>query len=211
VNAASEHEDWFAVVQRVRDGDPIALAKLSALITSLLYRQGAYRVRDSWEDICQDVLAALVRSVERGALREPRAFVGYAYTLTRNYFLDFVQRRQRVTSGGRRDETHMRESLDVAAEPPVDGFSPDMLLDLERALDALSPRGRRVIEEIYLRGRTYQEVAERMDLPLGTVKRLQTSGLRKLREVLHLGAQSPSRRKRISDSVAPGTIDAPPR
>jgi len=177
-------EDWFDIVERVRDGDPIALAKLTGLITSLLYRQGAYERRSSWEDVCQDVLAALVRSVESGSLREPRAFVSYAYTLTRNAFLDYVQRRDRVTSGGRRDERALRESVELVEREANDVMHPDLLLDLERALEQLDRRSRSVVEEIYLRGRTYQEVADRFSMPLGTVKRLQTGGLRTLREAL---------------------------
>jgi len=188
VSAKSENgEDWFHVVAGVRAGDPVALAKLTGLITSLLYRHGAYQVRSSWEDITQDVLAALVRSVESGKMREPRAFVSFAYTLTRNAFLDFVQRRDRVTSGGRRDERLVREPIEAAPDRSFDEANPDLLLDLQRALDALPARARTVIEEIYLRGRTYQEVAERFSIPLGTVKRLQTGGLRTLREVLHRG------------------------
>ncbi len=180
-------EDWFDVVAGVRAGDPVALAKLTGLIVSLLYRHGAYRVRSSWEDICQDVLASLVRSVENGTLREPRAFVSFAYRMTRNAFLDFVQRRDRVTSGGRRDERSVREAIENAPEHCLNDANPDLLLDLQRALDVLPARDRAVIEEIYLRGRTYQEVADRFSIPLGTVKRLQTGGLRTLREVLYRG------------------------
>ena len=181
-------EDWLTVVHRVREDDPAALARLTALITGVLYRLGAYRVKESWEDICQDVLAALVRSVEEGRLREPQAFVRFACVLTRNHFVDYIQRCQRVTSGGRRDETAARESLDRVIQQPAEGAEPDVMLDLERALGTLSSRSRRVVEEIYLRGRTYQEVADRLGIPFGTVKRLQTTGLRKLRDALLVGA-----------------------
>ena len=196
-------EDWLAVVRRVREGDPVALAKLGALITNLLYRQGAYGLRESWEDICQDVLAVLVRSVEEGRLREPKAFVGYAAVLTRNHVIDFVQRRQRVTSGGRRDERSLRDSLARVSELSTETIEPDMMLDLERALESLSSRSRRVIEEIYLRGRTYQEASDRLGIPLGTVKRLQTSGLRTLRESLRVERRG-SRGVRPAPSRAPG-------
>jgi len=182
--APSRCEDWLAVVQGVRAGDPAALAKLSGLVTGLLYRQGAYRLGDAWDDLCQEVLAALVRSVERGSLREPRAFVSFASTLTRNYLLDHLRSRRRVTAVGHLDPANLRESSDLLEELPLVGHCPDLLLDLERSLGALSPRGRRVIEEIYLRGRTYQEVADRFSIPLGTVKRLQTRGLRQLRKIL---------------------------
>ena len=182
--ATPPSHDWLKTVHRLRQGDARALARLTRLITSLLHRQGAYRIRESWDDICQDVLAALVRAVERDQLRDPRAFVAFAFALTRNQLVDFVMRRQRITSGGRRDESGIRESIDDDQALPVAGATPDLMLELERALSGLSDRGRRVIEEIYLWGHTYQETSDRLGIPLGTVKRLQTSGLRQLRIAL---------------------------
>ena len=35
---------------------------------------------------------------------------------------------------------------------------------------------------IYLEGHSYQDAADRLEMPLGTLKRLQTEGLRELRE-----------------------------
>ncbi len=55
------------------------------------------------------------------------------------------------------------------------------LMDL---VDNLEEKYRQVIDLIYLQGYTQKEVAESLDLPLGTVKTRARTGLRKLRKIL---------------------------
>jgi len=177
-------EDWLEVMERLRAGDLDAFARVCSLIVALLHRRGAYALRESWDDICQEVLFCLARKIEQGRLREPRAFVAYAYALTRSCVFDFIHRRIRITSGGRRNELGLRSTLDGSDSWPGRVQDPDLCLDLEQALSRLPPRMYRVIEGIYLLGRSYREVAQELGLPLGTVKRLQTQGLRQLRGML---------------------------
>ena len=185
--SGSPGEDWMAVLRRLGEGDREALARVTTLVLGLLQRQGAYKIRESWEDICQEVLVRLVRRAEEGELRCPRAFVSYASVVTRGCMLDFIYRRARVTSGGRRDERSLKVELDGALEPEAPRVDLDLVLEIEQALTHLSPRTRRVIEAIYLEGQTYAEAAAALGLPLGTLKRLQTAGLRHIREILGIG------------------------
>ena len=62
-----DQEDWFAVLAAFEKGDPVAVAKVTAVITGFLARYGAYDFRDSWGDIVQDVLIKLFN----GGIREP--------------------------------------------------------------------------------------------------------------------------------------------
>jgi len=55
---------------------------------------------------------------------------------------------------------------------------------VHRALEELQPREREVIELAYWSGMSQSEVAEYLDLPLGTVKTRTRSGLAKLASVL---------------------------
>ena len=82
---------------------------------------------------------------------------------------------------------------------PEDRSERELLLDLRRALRQLPPRQYRVLDEIYLRGRSYEETAELLGLPLGTVKRHQTQGLRALRELLGLELAPPRAETSRSD------------
>ena len=49
-------EDWIAVLAALEKGDPVAVAKVTAVIIGWLSRYGAYDQRDSWADIIQEVL-----------------------------------------------------------------------------------------------------------------------------------------------------------
>ena len=86
-------EDWLELMERIRKGDPVALVRVTQLITGYLARAGAYEFRDAWDDVCQEVLIRLLRSASEGTIRDPRAFVGYAGTVTRNTFVDWIRKK----------------------------------------------------------------------------------------------------------------------
>jgi RNA polymerase sigma-70 factor, ECF subfamily len=64
----------------------------------------------------------------------------------------------------------------------------DVRLDLDRALGALPELQRRVVEAIFMRGYSYEEAAELVAVPLGTLKRAQTRGLAQLRQHMQVAA-----------------------
>jgi RNA polymerase sigma-70 factor, ECF subfamily len=169
---AGTQQDWLGFIEGLRSGDGLAFAKLTGLVRGLLVRLNGRSVSESWDDICQEVLVRLVQSVETGKLREPLAFVRYAHLITRSRLCDVHRKRSGPLP-----------EADPVPEPRSDS---EVLLDLRRALAQLPPRQYRVLDEIYLRGHSYEETAERLGLPLGTVKRHQTQGLRALRERLGL-------------------------
>jgi RNA polymerase sigma factor (sigma-70 family) len=163
-------EDWIAVLEALLKNDRVALAKVTSVITGFLAHYRAYDYRDSWDDIIDEVLIRLMDSHRRGLIREPAAFISYTGTITRNVFLDWFKKEKR--------EADLPERLEADAE----NQDPDILLDLVRALDDLPEKERQVIEAIYLQGHSYEEASVLLDIPLGTLKRRQTQGLRVLRK-----------------------------
>src|SRR5262245_3077851 len=93
----SAYEDWDTVMEALLHGDPdhkqLAFLKLNRLISGFLTASQAWDYRDNWEDLRQTVLMKLVKSFNQGQLRESRAFVAYARTITRNEFYDFLKTR----------------------------------------------------------------------------------------------------------------------
>ncbi len=165
-------EDWIAVLAALEQGDPVAVAKVTAVISGWLAHYRAFDLYDSWDDIIHEVLIRLIQCARRGAIREPRAFISYTGTITRNALIDHVRRETRPAS------RELRERLQEAGDRRL----PDVLLDLQRAREGLPERLRRVVETIYLEGHSYETAAKLLGVPLGTLKRLQTQGLRELRE-----------------------------
>jgi len=96
----------------------------------------------------------------------------------------------------RREETQRRRAEDaqpdedvVTLEDPADRVVDEIGLPEERkavraALEDLPPEQRQVIELMYFDGLSHTRVAERLSLPLGTVKSRTLLGMRKLRTAL---------------------------
>jgi RNA polymerase sigma-70 factor (ECF subfamily) len=101
----------------------------------------------------------------------------------------------RAVDAVRREEAHRRRAdaagsePDPATEDPGDTVVDEMGLFQERAavreaLGTLPPEQRQVIESMYFGGESQSQIAERLSLPLGTVKSRTLLGMRRLRAAL---------------------------
>jgi len=188
--------DWGRVLTDLERGEPSAVLAVTRVITGLLVRARAYDLRDSWEDLCQDVLLALITTHREGRLRETDAFVSYVGAITRNKLADWLAANRRGNGA--------LLSLEGRPDPIARIRDEDMLIDVERALALLSSRERRVIEVLYLEGHSYEKGAELLGMPLGTLKRLQTGALRFIRKQLLLETrrvESPVTRRSSAPSI----------
>jgi RNA polymerase sigma factor (sigma-70 family) len=101
----------------------------------------------------------------------------------------------RAVDAVRREETQRRRAEDaqatelVIAEDPADSVVEELGLPQERkavraALEELPAEQRQVIELMYFGGLSQSRIAERLALPLGTVKSRTLLGMRRLRGAL---------------------------
>jgi RNA polymerase sigma-70 factor (ECF subfamily) len=178
------NEDWLAVLQALLAGDRVALVKVSGVVTGFLARYRAYEQRESWDDLVQEVLIALIRSGRDGRIRDARAFVAYVGMITRNKLYDW---RSNHAKPGRPGIEGAVEASDFEA-PANRSEDPGLRVDLERCLGKLPDRQRSVVEAVYIQGQSYEEAALSLGRPLGSLKRDQTVGLQALRDCM-LGAQ----------------------
>ncbi|WP_195210289.1 RNA polymerase sigma factor [Actinomarinicola tropica] len=100
--------------------------------------------------------------------------------------------RYRVVDAHRRRSSTPTPDVDVtdAKGDAVEDAHPDQLADqllVQRALETLSPRARQVVELAFWSDMTHTEIAERLDLPLGTVKSDVRRALQRLRPHLEGG------------------------
>lgn len=161
---------------RLRRGDSAAFeqiyAELSAPLFTVILR--ITRDRGLSEDILQEVFLKLYRSPPGPSVHKPRA---YLFQTARNLALDSLRRRPGEVS------------LDELSELPQSvSFDPGRRLDLEQALDALSPEERQLVTLHLNGGLKFRELARMTGTPLGTVLWRYRRAIDKLRTLLNGGS-----------------------
>ncbi len=142
----------------------------------LAYVRSLGRSRDASEDVVQEVFLAVWRKA--GTYRPERGDVaGWLYTMTRNKVVD--QWRRLPTGSDQSTE----ESLAALSERP-EAESRVVSISLRKAMAALKLEQRQALELAYFGGLTYEETAERLKLPVGTLKSRIRAGLALMRGVL---------------------------
>ena len=185
---ASDPTD-LSLVQRIVARDPAALAALydrhSRLLFGLVLR--IVRDRGEAEEILQEAFIRVWTRAERYDARLG-APLPWMVRVARNRAIDRLRARQVRAAV----DTPAIELAVVEAAAPATGIqSPEAAaLDAERqrrltgALAGLPAEQRQLIEAAFFEGYTHSELAQRFDLPLGTVKTRIRAGMTAMRKRL---------------------------
>jgi RNA polymerase sigma-70 factor (ECF subfamily) len=166
------------LIERVAHGDRRAFDELhrrySRPVLGLALRRLGDRGRA--EDAAQDAFVAVWRSAHT---YDPSRGTGapWLYAVARNA----------ITDGQRRTPTPVAELEDGPGsepDPSDEAESAWTAWRVHRALEVLPEHERPVIELAYWRGLSQSEIAERMGIPLGTVKTRTRSALARLADAL---------------------------
>ena len=178
---AHSGEDWAAHLERLLEGDRLALAKLSRLVGSYLARWNAYDFRDEWDDLIQEVLVAAAHALRDGKLRERQAVAAYLKSTTRFKYADRLKAHLR-----RSEDQHLpwEDVIEGELDPPDADAEPGGARDVREALERLPESQRQAVVAVHLEGHTYDEAVEKTGIPLGSLKRHLRDGLARLREEL---------------------------
>ena len=182
--AARKRAD-IELVRRMCDGDREALQRLYQLYAPSLLGLAIQilRSREEAEEILQEVLVQAWRQADR---YDPgKASVRTWLTLmTRSRAID--RRRINLTRHRTAQNAKRLGTLPTKVEP--EGVRNVWLAQLRKRLrlelSEIPPTQRQIVELIYFRGLTQVEVAERIQIPLGTVKTRTLLAMKKLRQAL---------------------------
>ncbi len=162
-------------------GDTQAIGTLydrhGKVVYSLAYRMVGHQ--QVAEDLLQDAFLKVWRSA--GSYRVEKASVRtWILSVVRNGAIDVL----RSTASRRR--TQERVEAQTPASQPSEAFGEawhnSQRERVREALRGLPPEQHKVLELSYFSGYTHTEIAELLDLPLGTVKGRMRLGLKKIRE-----------------------------
>ncbi|MGH8548315.1 MAG: sigma-70 family RNA polymerase sigma factor [Methylococcales bacterium] len=179
---APEQENDLKIVAAIQAGDREAFARLYDRHASWLLAV-AYRIlqnRRDAEDLLHDVFIeiwAKARSYDpqRGSVRS------WLAVRTRSRALDRI-RALTIVRKNEADELDSQTTMVEASDESELGIDRQIA---RRAVDQLSPKQRTVIQLSYFQGMTCQEIADRCEIPLGTVKSRLASALHSLRDFFH--------------------------
>ena len=164
------------------DGAVPTWDEVVALHSARVYRL-AYRLtgnRHDAEDLTQEVFVRVFRSLSSYT---PGTFEGWLHRITTNLFLDGARRKARIRFDALADDADNRiPSRTVTPDAAVlDGIFDD---DVEAALRALPPDFRAAVVLCDIEGLSYDEIADVLDLKLGTVRSRIHRGRGMLRKAL---------------------------
>jgi RNA polymerase sigma-70 factor (ECF subfamily) len=174
----------FELMKRLARGDDGALEQLFERHGSAVY--GLARKIVSDEQLAEEVLQDTFLRVAREAKNYRPSTAGvlpWLMRVGRNAAIDVVRKRKRDRRAA------APEILDILADERVtsalDGVSLDELAtEAKKALSELPDGPRRAIDLAYFAGLTQTEIADRLEVPLGTAKTWVRTGLLALREKL---------------------------
>ena len=124
--------------------------------------------REGADDLVQDTLE---RAVRKFHLWRPGDLRAWLFSIMHNVFVNQLKARK----------VAYEVEIDDSIAAPISSVTGTDLMDLDRALAALSPDQREVVLLVALEDMTYAEVARALGIPIGTVM----SRLSRARDKLH--------------------------
>jgi RNA polymerase sigma-70 factor (ECF subfamily) len=184
MNSLPSDNELIALLDRVGGGDESALKALYDRTASRLYGL-ALRIlnqREWAEDALQETYLNIWRSASdyRATLSPPMAWMSL---IVRSRALDIFRRRKSEGSQITQElDEELSQNLAATTPGPMDiTQSSQQASALHQCLERLENRQREVLSLAYLRDLSHGELAQQLDLPLGTVKTWIRRGLEQLR------------------------------
>jgi len=181
------------VVELARAGREAAYRELlhryERPVFSLIYRM--VRDRAASEDLAQETFIKVLNALE--TYRPEYKFSSWIFKIANNAAIDHLRRREVNTLSldgsptartAEEVEATALQASDRGPSPLADLESRELGSAIEQAIAKLRPEYRACILLRHVEGRAYEEIAEALDLPLGTVKTYIHRARLELRDLL---------------------------
>ncbi len=175
----SSREEDYALIDKIRDGDRYAQDQAYRKLLSK-YRSQIYNLilkivhnPNEVEDLVQESFSKAFNSIAN--FNKEFAFSTWLYRIATNSSIDFLRKRRLKTFSidspiKTKDDEYTMEIPDSTSEPGKNIMQSQRDALVQDAIQHLPAKYRRVIEMRHLQERTYEEIADDLKLPLGTVK-----------------------------------------
>jgi len=170
------------LMQLVARGDPDAFARLYER-----HKEGllnfCYRMLRNWEDagdVFQDAFRYL--HVHASTYQPTAKFTTYLFHIARNMCIDVLRRRKRWNLQQLDTGIDVPEDAGTAAAAPLE--QGELEEKIKKSMEELPEPYREVVHLRVVEDLAYEEIAEVLEVPVGTVKSRLHAGLGLLRQIL---------------------------
>lgn len=173
--SAKANYDWKLVQRALNQSDQQAYAELMGRYRDTIFFMLLKMVRDKdhADDLTIEAFGKAFRNLHQYA--PDYAFSTWLFKIATNNCIDFIRRKKEALSLDRTFEN--ADGDEMSFEPKSDFLNPEektikkQKIKLIRAVvDKLQPRYKTLVELRYFEEKSYEEIAQELDLPIGTVK-----------------------------------------
>lgn len=187
VDTTAQGDEDRRLIAAIQEGDQSALARLYDRYSSLVYTLVVRIVKETAE--AEDVLQEIFLSIwNKAALFDATKGSVYTWivTIARRKAIDRLRSKELANRAERLEAEDVASLPDAAytANPLNAAIGSEYERLMREALATLSNEQRIVIELSYFDGYTQEQISQRLNVPLGTVKTRMRQGLMKLRDHL---------------------------
>ncbi len=172
---AESREEDTALIRRALEGDQKAYKRLRLKYYDAIYNAIYRMIRDKEEvaDLTQEAFIKAFTSL--ASFNEEYAFSTWLFKIATNNCIDYIRRKKLQTFSidkpiESKDSDYTFEIPDTTYEADSDLIANQRKKFLDDAISSLPPRYKQVIILRHVEEKEYQEIAELLKLPLGTVK-----------------------------------------
>ena len=182
--SADEEREWM---KQIQSGNKLYLSKLYNRYHRILYGMiyNVIRTKEESEDLLQEVF---VQAWEKADQYDPSRGTVYSFlvTMARNKAID-VTRSKAYKNQSKEDHIINDFTLELQHDNPNPHEEIELherAVKVREALSQLKKDEREVLYISYFHGLSQSEIAEKISIPLGTVKYRMRQGMIKLRDML---------------------------
>lgn len=186
-NQQTRDDSWSTLLAKVAiSRDEKAFAELFAhfapLIKGFCQSNISYLAAEAAEELVQEVMFKIwQKSVDFDPSRASAST--WIFTITRNARIDYLRKNSKHTSMTQTLDTEDIWDEDADNQPYVFLQKSREQNEVSGYLNSLPQEQSRCITKVYMEGKSHSEIAEELNLPLGTVKSRVRLGLKKLQSV----------------------------
>ncbi len=172
----TEDDIVSALKSKERDAMGIIYDRYSSFLYGLIYK--IVHSEEIAEDVLQEAFVKIWKNIDSYDNKKAK-FITWIANITRNLSIDKIRSKEYKNQLQNHD---IADYVNIIEESPDIGFNPDFI-GVKEMIQKLQPEQKVLIELVYFQGYTQADAAEKLGIPLGTVKTRIRSAINNLRGI----------------------------